>query len=350
MNVTGILQGIGGLLLFFVIAMVVLAVARASQGRPMKGVGRIIAILLGLALVIFFISMGLVFIEPNEIGVIISPYDPNGIRSTPISSGLHWIIPGERVQRYSISRQTYTMTVIATTGEVTSDDSIRARTKDGQEIYIDSSVIFQIDPAQVVFLHKQWQNRYEDGLIRPLARGVIRDAISQYNVEEIVSTKRAEVEKLMSDQMGSNLKDNNLMLVQFILRDIHFSDEYASAVEQKQIAQQQALQAENMVKQKEFEAQQAVAVAKGQANSAIEAARGDAESLKINAQAQADARLIQAKAEADALSMIAAALQDNPDLLTYQYITKLAPNVQVMYLPSGQPYLITLPTAENTSP
>jgi hypothetical protein len=56
--------------------------------------------------------------------------------------------------------------------------------------------------------------------------------------------------------------------------------------------------------------------------------------------------MIQAKAEADALVMIAAALNNNPDLLTYQYITKLAPNVQVMYLPSGQPYLITLPTAQ----
>jgi regulator of protease activity HflC (stomatin/prohibitin superfamily) len=344
MNVTSLLQGIGGLLLMVAIGLVVLALGRASQGRPLKKAGTIVLALLGLAFVIFFISLGLVFIEPNEIGVIISPYDPNGIRSAPLTAGLHWIIPGERVQRYSISRKTYTMTVIATSGEVTADDSIRARTKDGQEVYIDSSVLYAIDPLQVVSLHKQWQNRYEDSVIRPVARGVIRNAISQYNVEEIVSTKRSDVEKMMSDEMGSSLKDNSLVLFQFILRDIHFSDEYASAVEQKQIAQQQALQAENMVKQKEFEAKQAVAVAKGQADSAIEAAKGAAESLKINAQAQADARLIQAQAEASTLSMIAGALQDNPDLLTYQYITKLAPNVQVMYLPSGQPYLVTLPT------
>jgi hypothetical protein len=57
-------------------------------------------------------------------------------------------------------------------------------------------------------------------------------------------------------------------------------------------------------------------------------------------------------AAAEALLNIAAALQDNPDLLTYLYVTKLAPNVQVMYLPSGQPYLITLPTPAptNTTP
>ena len=349
MNVTGLLQGLGGILLLLAIGVVVLAVGRASQGRPLKKAGTIVLVLFGLGLVVFFISLGLVFVEPNEVGVIISPYDPNGIRPNPLTAGLHWIIPGERVQRYSISRQTYTMSVVAAEGQVEGDDSIRARTRDGQEVYLDCSVIFQIDPAQVVSLHKQWQNRYEDGVIRPLARGVIRDVVSQYNVEEIVSTRRADVEANMRDNMGRNLQENSLMLVQYILRDIHFSEEYASAVEQKQIAQQQALQAENIVKQKEQEALQAVAVARGQADSAIEAARGSAESLKINAQAQADARLIQAKAEADALVMIAEALNNNPDLLTYQYITKLAPNVQVMYLPTGQPYLIPLPTPESSA-
>ena len=53
--------------------------------------------------------------------------------------------------------------------------------------------------------------------------------------------------------------------------------------------------------------------------------------------------MIQAEAEAQALEAIAAALQDNPDLLTYQYITKLSPNVQVMFLPNGTPVLLPLP-------
>jgi regulator of protease activity HflC (stomatin/prohibitin superfamily) len=338
MNVTGLLQGIGGILLLLAIGLVVLAVGRASQARPLKGAGRIAAVLLGLALVIFFISLGLVFIEPDQRGVIISPYDPKGYRASALGPGLHWIIPGERVARYSISRQIYTMSAVATEGNVAGDDSIRTRTKDGQEVLIDASVIYQIDPNQVVNLHIIWQNRYEAGVVRALSRGIIRDTASQYGVEEIVSTKRAEMEATITSVMAQELQGNSLLLVQFVLRDIHFSDEYANAVEQKQIAEQQAKQAEFVVKQREQEALQAVETAKGQA-----------ESVKINAQGLADARLIQAKAEADALEMIAAALQGNPDLLTYQYITKLAPNVQVMYLPSGQPYLITLPTPESSS-
>lgn len=338
MNITGLLQGVGGLLLLIALGLVVLAFSRASQGHPMKGIGRIVIVLFAGSLIILFVSLGLVFIEPDQRGVIISPYDPKGYRASAVGPGLHWIIPGERVARYSIARQTYTMSAVATEGSVAGDDSIRARTKDGQEVLIDASVIYQIDPNQVVNLHIIWQNRYEAGVVRALARGTIRDAASQYGVEEIVSTKRAEMETIITDVMSKELLSNSLVLVQFVLRDIHFSEEYASAVEQKQIAEQQAKQAEFVVKQKQQEALQA-----------IETAKGQAESVKINAQGLADARLIQAKAEADALTMIAGALNDNPDLLTYQYITKLAPNVQVMYLPSGQPYLIPLPTPQSTT-
>ena len=48
-------------------------------------------------------------------------------------------------------------------------------------------------------------------------------------------------------------------------------------------------------------------------------------------------------AEKKALLLIAEALKDKPELLTYQYITKLAPNVQAMFLPSNAPFLFPLP-------
>lgn len=41
--------------------------------------------------------------------------------------------------------------------------------------------------------------------------------------------------------------------------------------------------------------------------------------------------------------MIAAALGTNPDLLNYQYITKISPNVQVMMLPNNTPFLLPFP-------
>jgi hypothetical protein len=42
--------------------------------------------------------------------------------------------------------------------------------------------------------------------------------------------------------------------------------------------------------------------------------------------------------------MIAAALEGNPDLISYQYVQKLAPGVQVMLVPNNAPYILPIPT------
>lgn len=224
------------------------------------------------------------------------------------------------------------------------DDSIAARTSDGQEIYVDASVIYAINPDDVVTVHIVWQSRYSDDLIRPLARGVVRDVVSQFGVEEVYSSQRLVMTEQITEQMTARLAQNGLILVDFILRNITFSAEYAASVEQKQIAEQQAQQAYFVVEQRTQEAEQARQVAEGLADAAVIAAQGRAQEVVIEATADAEARVIQAEAEAEALGLIADALRDNPDLLLYQYINNLSPNIQVMLVPNDNPYLLTLPT------
>jgi len=333
MNIAIALQGLATISWFLVVGVIVLAVVRTSRGRPLKGASSIVILIVILALILSTVSAGMVFIQPDQRGVVISAIQAKGYRDIALKPGLRWVIPfAENVQVYSISRQTYTMSVATTEGDVIGDDSIRARTKDGQEVFIDASVIYAIDPEKVVLLHINWQDRFQDEVVRPLARGIIRDMASQFGVEEIVSTKRVELEEKITNEMETKLAENDLVLVDFVLRDIHFSTEYAAAVEQKQIAEQTALQAQFVVQQKKQEAEQARQVAQGQADSTVIQAKGSAE-----------ARLIQAQAEAKALEYISLILKDNPNLLTYQYITKLAPDIKVMLLPNGSPFLFPLP-------
>ncbi|MEN8171544.1 MAG: hypothetical protein ABFS03_01545, partial [Chloroflexota bacterium] len=83
------------------------------------------------------------------------------------------------------------------------------------------------------------------------------------------------------------------------------------------------------------------------ADAAVIRAQGEADSLLINAQAEAEARLIQAKAEAEALQLLAQAIEANPDVLLLEYIQKLGPGIQVMLLPSDNPFLLPLPELQN---
>src|SRR5687768_9581559 len=230
MNIVDVIRSAAGLAWLGVIGLGILAVARASRNQNVKGTSSTVIVVLIIAIVLTLLGSGLVYVESSERGVV-RTIRAGGVRSNPLGPGLHWILPVvEQVVTYSISNQTYTMSAASQEGQVQGDDSIRARTKDGQEVIIDASVIYQIDPAKVVNLHIRWQNRYEDGIVRPEARGIIRDAVSQYGVEEVVSTKRVEMVQIISDELKATLAENNLLLLDFVLRDIHFSEGYAVAV------------------------------------------------------------------------------------------------------------------------
>ena len=172
-------------------------------------------------------------------------------------------------------------------GQIAGDDSIVARTADGQEVRIDASVIFSIDPSEVVDVHVDWQNRYTDSLIRPKVRGIARDSAARYNVQEIYSVRRDDLSQEIETELSSVLYENGLILDDFVLRNITFTPEYASVIEQKQIAEQEVERQAFVVRQREQEAEQLREQSKGQADAAVIAAEGKAKSIMIEAEAQA---------------------------------------------------------------
>jgi regulator of protease activity HflC (stomatin/prohibitin superfamily) len=335
MNVAEVLRALATLSWLVALAVIAIAVIRSTRGATgIKGAGSLVVVALAAAIVLTTVSAGLVFIQPEERGVVISAIAPKGYREQALQPGLRWVIPfAENVVIYPISRQNYTMSIAPLEGAIAGDDSVEARTSDGQEVLIDASVIFSVDPERIIDVHIAWQGRYIDQLVRAQARGIIRDAASQYGVEEIVSSQRDAFKDQIAIEMGETLADNGLILSDFIIRNIAFSEEYSASVEQKQIAEQQAQQAALVVEQRKQEAEQARQTAQGQADAAVIAAEG-----------RAEARVIEARADAEALRLIAEVLASNPDLITYQYVQKLAPGIQVMLVPNDNPFLLPLPT------
>lgn len=339
MNIASLFQGLAALGWVAAVIVVIIIVMQSARNRPMKRGTTLLILVVVLAIILSSVSAGLVFINPEERGVVISAIQPTGYRQNALQPGLSWIIPfAENVVIYPISKQTYTMSIATYEGQLQGDDSIEARTADGQKVLVDASVIYAIDPEKVVDVHIAWQDRYDSDLIRALSRGVIRDAVSQFGVAEVYSTKRTELVTNVTSVLDQKLSDNGLELIDFVLRNISFSDEYAASVEQKQIAEQQAQQAKFVVEQKKQEAQQAREIAQGKADAVV-----------IEAQGEADARLIEAEAESQALLMISQAISTNPDLLTYQYINQITPNVDVMLLPNDSPFIFPLPEVGTTT-
>ncbi len=147
MNIAGVLKGLATFSWLIVVGIIILAVIRASRARPLKGAVSLVIGMVIFALVLTTVSAGLVFLQADQYAVVISAIQPKGYRTEPVTPGLHWVVPFvENVKTYSIAKQTYTMATASSEGQVTGDDSIQCRTKDGQQVFIDASVIYSIDP------------------------------------------------------------------------------------------------------------------------------------------------------------------------------------------------------------
>lgn len=282
-----------------------------------------------LAVLISLLSAAVVFVQPTDVGVVISLVSPGGIRPQPLRSGLHVIIPVlENEVSYPISWQTYTMSGKPTEGQKTGDDSIRARTSDGQEVRLDSSIIFRISQDRVVTLHIDWQSRYIDDFVRPVVRGVVRTQVSQFTVQEVNSSARRDLEITLERLLRNEFAAKGLIVDQFLVRDITFTDEYAAAIELKQVA----LEDEERTLH--------------QAQQMRNLAEGRRDQLKTEASGEAEATLLKADAQAKALKLISESLNGDPKLLTYEYISKLSPNIRVMLVPNNSPLMLPLPDLE----
>jgi len=283
-----------------------------------------IALLIAVGLSL--LSSSLVFIEPPEVGVVISLLQPDGYRQQPLRSGLHFIVPlAERVIKYPIYWQTYTMSMEPTEGAKTGNDSIAARTSDGQAVYIDCSVIYRIDANEAIRVHIDLQNRYVEDFIRPVIRGLVRTEVSQFTADEVNSSKRKDLESSLDEILRTTFSAKGFVLDRFLLRNISFSQAYSSAIEQKQVAEQDQIQ-------REYQAEQMRKLSQGKADATV-----------IEAKGEAQATLLKADAESKALKLIADALKLNKDLITYRYVDKLSPGIRVMLVPNNNPYILPLP-------
>lgn len=300
-----------------VIGYVVFVFAQRARGRPSKVSVSIAAVLALMALLFSTLSAGVVVIDAREVGVVFN--DIYGLRPYALTPGLHIITPFiDHVYRYPTIRQSYTMSIAPQEGAQYGDDSLWSRTIDGQQVSIDATVFFEVNPEKAPLLHSKWQDRYLADFVRPTVRGVTRAWISQYKVEEVYSLRREELRSNIEEDLRKRFDEEGLILRGFIIRNVNFTDEYAYSIEQKQIAEQEAQRMKYIVEKERLEAERKQVEAEGIKQAAIIKAQGEAESLRL----------------------INETLRQNRDLLLYRYIEKIAPNIQVLMLPSSSPFIL----------
>jgi regulator of protease activity HflC (stomatin/prohibitin superfamily) len=305
--------------LFWVAAIVyvVWTVSQRARGKKAQiSITIVIALVIG-ALLTSTLAAGVVIIDAREVGVVFNDF--RGLRANPIYPGFNIITPFvDHVYRYSTVQQSYTMSIANEEGAVAGDDSLWSRTIDGQRVSIDATVFFELNPQKANYVHQKWQERYVNDLVRPTVRGVTRARIANYTVEEVYSLQREELRAGIEEDLRIRFDNEGLLVKNFVIRDVNFTNEYAASIEQKQIAQQEAERMKFVVDRE----------------------RQEAERKRVEAEGIKDAAIVRARGEAESLRLISQALAENPSLLTYRYIEKLAPNISVMLVPSNAPFIL----------
>src|SRR5438552_1875672 len=114
--------------------VIILFIRTWQSDRIGRAFRRVVSERMIFALVVFAVLLTLlvnaiVFIQPQEVSVLMKLIAPRGYQDQPLYSGLNWITPFiSRVYRYPISWQTYTMSSTPGEGQRPGDDSVSART------------------------------------------------------------------------------------------------------------------------------------------------------------------------------------------------------------------------------
>lgn len=299
-----------------------LIVVTASQGRNVRGGISLALIGLAVGLVFSIVSQGILIVSPQQTAVIFNTLNGE-LEDPPRLSGTSIVVPVlQEAFIYPIEQQEYTMSGRSGEGQRSAeDDSVEGRSVDGQLVFLDMTVIYSIDSAQANLVHERWRNRYQDQFIRPTIRGLARDVISTFRAEDIFGTRRTEVRDAIDSEMREQMLAEGFNLSSLIVRNVSFSPEFANAIEQREIAEQERVRALDV-------AERVRVTANGARDAEIARAEGEARGI-----------ILRAEAQAEALRLVSEQLAANPLLLQYEYIQQLADNISLALVPSNSPFL-----------
>ncbi len=125
--------------------------------------------------------------------------------------------------------------------------------------------------------------KYEDIIIAPAIQESVKAATALYTAEELIS-KRSEVSQKMADNLEKKIKDSGLKITSFNIINFDFSLAFNTAIEAKQVAQQNVLKAQQELEQAKVDAEKKVAQAEADAKAKIANAEAEAESLRLQKQ------------------------------------------------------------------
>ena len=138
--------------------------------------------------------------------------------------------------------------------------------RDLQEVTLKVAVNYNVSLENAYNIYKSIGVNYESIMISPSILESVKAVTAQYTAEELI-TKRSEVSDKMQDTLKEKIESRGFTVIDFNVTDLDFSLAYNQAIEKKQVAEQEAKQAQYELEKAKIENENKIAEA--EANSKV---------------------------------------------------------------------------------
>jgi regulator of protease activity HflC (stomatin/prohibitin superfamily) len=213
---------------------------------------------------------------------------------------------------FNVGLQNLAMRRVTGEGDRNSDDAVRFKTIDGNDISVDVTVAWSIEPDRAPYIVQfvgADNSEVEDKLVRPVSRTMVRDVLNQLTSEGFYQAdKRFQMAVEAQVRLNKVLEPEGIHIEQVLLGEHKFNETYEGIIRDKKVAEQEAARLLSETEAAGAEMKRDLEKAKGEVSKTIEAALGEAAKRKLEADAiffererQAQAILSEKKANAEGL-------------------------------------------------
>jgi regulator of protease activity HflC (stomatin/prohibitin superfamily) len=253
----------------------------------------------------------------TEVGVLVCKIslgcEKDGVQTTLYPPGsTNFFAPFVRdFYTFDIKIQNLEMTQAGTKSDPAGQDDLQFKTTDGNDISMDVTVVWQIDPKKAPEILQYVGSSTADvneKLVRPMARTLVRDVLNELDSEAVYNAdKRFEKAEKARAELAAALAPHGVQVNQVILHEHRFHPEYEAIIKERKLAEQRAEQLKSETEAAGQEALRNLETAKGKVASDVATAQGELSQAKLAADAEffqqqqnAEAILAEQKAEAEA--------------------------------------------------
>ena len=223
-----------------------------------RGRAPIPVIILLAVIAAVFLSRSIHIIDAGEVGVKLRL---GKIDKEELYPGIHIILPAiEEVIIFSTRVEKIDMTN-------RNRNPITALSIEGLPVRLDVTVLYRIIPQKADEIYKNYGVNFAEKVIIPIVRETVRNVIARYKIEDLYSTKRAELQKTIYDELKKRLLTANIQVVDLLLRDVNLPRKVVEKIEEKLRAKEEAEKMKFVIEKERLEAERKITEAKGIAES-----------------------------------------------------------------------------------